>query len=81
MPSSELILRGFELLVLGSGTLAVFVVCLFFLVKLISRSIEQQAWYHPPLAPIVRPVVSSARERQRIAAIAAAIHRHHARFG
>ena len=77
---SESMFRGFELLILSVGMLFVFVACLQFIVKGISRFVAQYELRHPALVPVRLPVNRVERERARVAAITAAVYRHRARF-
>lgn len=77
---SELMSRGFELLILGVGTLFSFMLVLFFLTRWMSRILVKYEGLHPVLVPVPLSVVRSNPERARIAAIAAAIHRHRIRL-
>jgi oxaloacetate decarboxylase gamma subunit len=80
MPMADLLMQGFELMLLGMGIVFCFLVLLVFMMQGMSwlaHRIGGEALYHSEPAPSVAPV--PAAETDLIAAIGAAVYRYRAR--
>jgi oxaloacetate decarboxylase (Na+ extruding) subunit gamma len=75
MPMSELLSKGLELMILGMGTVFVFLAVLVFAVTKMSEFIQayEKNNPQPQSAPAVKPVAAGS---DHIAAISAAIHQY-----
>ena len=77
---SDLLSRGFELLTLGVGVLFAFAACLFVLVKAITAFCTHYDRLYPALVPVQIVSVRTQRDRARLAAVVAAVHRYRTRL-
>lgn len=80
MLESDVLSRGFELLTLGVGMLFAFATCLVVLIKAISSFCVYYDRLYPVLVPVRIVSARTQRDRARLAAVAAAVHRYRARL-
>ena len=81
MNSSDLLIEGVELMLLGMGSVFAFLIILVFVTGIMSRLIDR---YFPEAAPVAKPVrkapaAAAAVDTELLAVIGAAVKQHRSR--